>query len=355
MQAVTGGAARSIGLAARARVRAPLLADDPGPLPALLAGHPGQRAAATADDPLAGAIRQVGRLHAALGPALAPLRRLPPEAALAELRSPAFAAALQAANLGDVVARAASLATGEILAAPVQLGPVCDGAGRDWLAAHAADSTAVAVAIARELGLATARIERLAIGCLLHDLGMLALDRKCLDREGRLEPAETAALRQHPLLGCELLRQLLPSAALARQVAAQHHERQDGAGYPRGLAGTNRLPTDADRQAPTCLSQILPEAEIVAVADVFVALSARRPHRPAMRLEAAVATMRRLAGDQLNRELVRVLLGMLPRRPAGTCAVVRPFRAVRGATVPRVPTLGVWPVTRLGDAQPAAA
>src|SRR5204863_338698 len=79
------------------------------------------------------------------------------------------------------------------------------------------DSAAVAIAIGREVGLGGHRLRRLAVGALLHDVGMLLLDRSWLERPGRLEPAETARLRQHPSLGYELLRQLgsvAPSAGL---------------------------------------------------------------------------------------------------------------------------------------------
>lgn len=183
---------------------------------------------------------------------------------------------------------------------------------------HALDSTVAAVMIARRLHLQIEEIRRIAAGCLLHDIGMVAIERSILDKPGKLSSAELDRIRQHPEIGYEMLRKLRPSEVVANHAAYQHHERQDGTGYPRGLHGTNRVLRVGGSQP----ERIVPDAEIVAVADVFDALGADRPFRPAFPPDAVVRTLRKMAGGQLNREVVGHLLAVLPIYPLGADVVV---------------------------------
>lgn len=183
---------------------------------------------------------------------------------------------------------------------------------------HALDSTVAAVMIARRLHFDEASLHRVAAGCLLHDIGMVAIERAILDKPGKLTPTEMDRVRQHPEIGYGMLRKLRPHEVLANHAAYQHHERQDGTGYPRGLHGDNRVP----RPSGPLPGRIVVDAEIVAVADVFDALGADRPHRPAFAPDVVVRTLRRLAGGQLNREVVGHLLAVLPIYPLGADVVV---------------------------------
>src|SRR5205085_1821292 len=140
---------------------------------------------------------------------------------------------------------------------------------------------------------------RLAAACLMHDVGMLALPEELL-RVRRPDAVGLRHLRLHPLVGYELLRGLRPGETVANHVAYQHHERQDGRGYPRGLTGSNRVGRAAAAAPGAPRGRILLEAELVAVADVYVALTARRPHRPAFSVSQAVSALGRLAGRHLN-------------------------------------------------------
>lgn len=190
---------------------------------------------------------------------------------------------------------------------------------------HATDTTAVALTIGRHLHLPWPELRRLATGCLLHDVGMLAMPPELL-AAGRIGPAGRSHLRLHAAIGYQLLRGLRPGEIVANHVAYQHHERQDGAGYPRGLPGTNRVgrpgPTSPGRPRP----RLLLEAEVVAVADVYVALSARRPYRPPLPLGQAAAALTRLAGRHLNREVVAALIELLGIFPLGQSVLVRDGR-----------------------------
>src|SRR5439155_19164003 len=106
-------------------------------------------------------------------------------------------------------------------------------------------------------------------------------------------------------------------------VAYQHHERQDGRGYPRGLRGLNRVGRPSPRQGGSSAGRVVLEAEIVAVADVFVALSAQRPHRPALAVPEVAGVLKRLAGRQLNREIVAAMIELVGLYPLGAAVRVR--------------------------------
>ena len=98
-------------------------------------------------------------------------------------------------------------------------------------------------------------------------------------------------------------------------MAYQHHERQDGSGYPRGLVGNNRiLRLEAERLHP---SRILLIAEIAAVADVFCALASERPYKPAYPLDQVGRMLEEMAGHHLNRDVVWTLLHTIPMYTVG--------------------------------------
>ncbi len=133
----------------------------------------------------------------------------------------------------------------------------------------------VAVAMAKKLELNDSRVELVRHAALLHDLGKMAVPNEILQKPGNLNDAEWQLMRSHP----EHTRRILHSVRgfeEMSEVAAAHHERLDGSGYYRGLA------------AP----QLSLESRILAVADVFDALSASRPYRNGLPREKVLAIMR---------------------------------------------------------------
>jgi HD-GYP domain-containing protein (c-di-GMP phosphodiesterase class II) len=203
--------------------------------------------------------------------------------------------------------------------------------GRDgYVLAHAVDVATTAVTIGKLLNLSRHQLLALARGCLLMDIGLAMVDPAILNKVAPLTPTERDAIRAHPQMGYDLLRALQPGDILANTIALQHHERQDGQGYPRGLRGNNRIhlsPFDRDR------GDIVVMAEIAAVADVYDALSSNRPHRPALPPDQVVATVRRIAGTHLNRSIVEEFLRTVPVYPVGLQVYVYgprfgPFRGV---------------------------
>lgn len=210
---------------------------------------------------------------------------------------------------------------------------------QNYDALHGVETAAAAVILGRLAGLSFEHLRQLALGCLLHDIGQALLGkdvREALNQPGRLPDPAWQLVRQHPAAGFALLRQLPERDVLARTVALQHHERQDGGGYPRRIAGANIVSRDVRASEPGRLSLV---GEIAAVADVYDALTSDRPHRTALPPHQVTATLRRIAGTQLNAELVTLFLNALPTFPQGAEVTVADgrYRGCRGVVhaVPR--------------------
>jgi putative two-component system response regulator len=149
--------------------------------------------------------------------------------------------------------------------------------------------------IARALGLSDAGVEMIRRAAPLHDLGKIGVPDAVLLKPARLTAAERAAMETHTTIGAGLLsRGGSPTVLLAESIALSHHERWDGSGYPQGLSG----------------NAILLEARIVAVADVFDALSHDRPYRPAVPAAAVRAEIARATGKHFDPEVARAFLRM---------------------------------------------
>jgi HD-GYP domain-containing protein (c-di-GMP phosphodiesterase class II) len=121
----------------------------------------------------------------------------------------------------------------------------------------------------------------------MHDLGKLKVPTEILTRPGKLSPLELQMMREHPQATYDLLKGIdfpWPVAEICRQ----HHEHMDGSGYPQGLRG----------------EQLLLEARILAVADVFEAMSSHRPYRPALGVEAALAELQSHRGTLFDADAV---------------------------------------------------
>ena len=148
---------------------------------------------------------------------------------------------------------------------------------------HSARVAQIVDAIARRLGLPDARCRWLRRGALLHDVGKLGVSNAVLDKPGKLDADEWAAVRQHAAHTEAILSRIGAFAELA-QVASAHHERLDGGGYPRGLS--------ADR--------ISLETRIITTADIFDAISADRPYRGAVPIDETLAIMGETVGTAID-------------------------------------------------------
>lgn len=157
--------------------------------------------------------------------------------------------------------------------------------------------------IAEELGLSDPHRRWLRRAALLHDLGKLGVSNQVLDKPGKLDAAEWAAIKSHPAHSETILRRVSAFSDIA-PVAAAHHERLDGKGYPHGLTGDD-----------ICL-----EARILTVADVFDALSAERPYRAAMPIANALAILDADAGAAFDPICIAALKSGLAKLNATVAA-----------------------------------
>jgi HD-GYP domain-containing protein (c-di-GMP phosphodiesterase class II) len=187
----------------------------------------------------------------------------------------------------------------------------------DYLFQHSIDVTIAALMIGKQLKLDARELRMLALGCLMHDTGKTLIDQSIIQKPGKLTRSEWAKVKTHPQLGYLMLRASgAPHDLLAHHVAFQHHERQDGQGYPRKLLGLNRVYRVRRNRYQS--GQILLIAEIAAVANVYEALATRRPYRPAYPHEKIPEILRQVAGSVLNAEIVEEFLKTLPLIPTGT-------------------------------------
>jgi putative nucleotidyltransferase with HDIG domain len=171
-----------------------------------------------------------------------------------------------------------------------------------WTAGHSQRVTEMAVEIGRAMGLNRKALDDLARGGLLHDIGKIAVPTELLNKEGPLTPEEFAVMKEHPRIGARIL-EPIPEYGHLIPIVLQHHEWVDGSGYPFGLAG------DA----------IDLNARVLAVADVYDALTSKRPYREALSHHEAVSIIADLDGRQFDRRVVNAFFDMLevngvPRR-----------------------------------------
>lgn len=161
-------------------------------------------------------------------------------------------------------------------------------------------SRLIALELADVYGFDDDYLEHVFLFAPLHDIGKLAVADRVLLKPGRLTESEMQVMRTHVARGQELVDSMLQNFGLdsfqhiemLRNIVLCHHESLNGTGYPRGLRG----------------SEIPIEARIIAVADVFDAMTSARPYKSARTNDEAFSALRRLAGAELDRECVEALI-----------------------------------------------
>jgi hypothetical protein len=152
-----------------------------------------------------------------------------------------------------------------------------------YTAGHSVRVADYAALAAVRLGWSKARVARTNKAGLLHDVGKLGVADDVLHKPGALSDAEFEHMKRHAAVGEEIIGRVQGLAGIAK-IVGQDHERWAGGGYPRGLIG----------------EEIRPEARLIAVADVFDAMTTDRPYRRALTEEDALAHLEGVAGSQLD-------------------------------------------------------
>lgn len=157
---------------------------------------------------------------------------------------------------------------------------------------------AYAAALARAAGWDAERCARLKLAAAMHDMGKLGIPQAILRKPGPLDEAEWVIMRTHPKIGYDILsRSEAPVFKLAAEVSLRHHEKWDGSGYPDGLRG----------------EEIPQSARIVALADVFDALSMCRPYKPGWAVDDIIGHLKAGAGSHFDPWLAQLFVELMPQ------------------------------------------
>lgn len=160
-------------------------------------------------------------------------------------------------------------------------------AGHTWRVAQYAERTG------QKAGLGDEELFRLALGGLLHDIGKVGIPDSVLLKPGPLTEDEYAVIKTHPLIGRDILREH-PLGELVLDVVEHHHEWLDGHGYPEGISQT----------------EVSPRSRIMAIADVFDAMTSTRPYRKGLPVDKAISTIQDEAGKQFDSSLVAIFVSL---------------------------------------------
>jgi putative two-component system response regulator len=163
-----------------------------------------------------------------------------------------------------------------------------------FIRGHSSEVSRIAVAIAQQMQVPEPTIETLRVAAMLHDVGKISVPGEILNKPGKLSWPEWQLVKTHVAQGLRILSEAnFPSPVKA--TVAQHHERLDGSGYPQGLRR----------------EQITLEARILAVADVFEAMTSHRPYRPAASVAQAVEYIQANIGTKFDPAVVDAFLKVL--------------------------------------------
>jgi len=159
---------------------------------------------------------------------------------------------------------------------------------------HSKKVNTYAVALAEKIGLSPDEVFKVSTAALLHDIGIIGIPDRVLNKKGELSGGDWEAIKAHPRLGATIIGNI-PTLIPCVSSILHHHERWDGGGYPEGLKG---------EEAPI-------EARILAIADSFAAMTSARPYRPALSHEEILKELRQGAGLQFDPKLVEVFISII--------------------------------------------
>jgi putative nucleotidyltransferase with HDIG domain len=166
-----------------------------------------------------------------------------------------------------------------------------------YLRGHSARVADLSANIAAELQLPEDEVERVRMAGRLHDLGKIGTRESVVNKEGPLTPEEFEHVKQHVIIGAQILAPLTHLGDVVSMVRS-HHERWDGTGYPEGLRG----------------EEIPLGGRVIAAAEVFDALTTSRPYQEKMTPEQAVERLADLSGTILDPRVFEALTGIVARR-----------------------------------------
>jgi putative two-component system response regulator len=166
----------------------------------------------------------------------------------------------------------------------------------EYTSGHTLRVSELAVQLGSKMELHKNDINAIKIGGIIHDVGKIGVPKAIINKPGRLDPDEFEIMKTHPYIGYKICIPLQRSLGMVLDIIYYHHEKLDGSGYPVGLKG----------------EEIPVGAKVLAVADIYDALTSDRPYRKAMSKEKAVEILRQEAGEgKLDIEIVEHLIELI--------------------------------------------
>lgn len=173
----------------------------------------------------------------------------------------------------------------------------------DYTFSHSVNVAVLSIMIGIFLGYDRARLKKLGIGSMLHDIGKVFIPKEILNKPGRLTEEEYEIMKEHPRLGFDFLKKYkIDICATSRNIVLSHHEKYDGSGYP------NKRENEDIHQF----------SRIVAVADVFDALTSDRVYRKKWPVNEVIEYIKINSGQMFDQRVVRVFLKHIAAYPNGT-------------------------------------
>ncbi len=152
-----------------------------------------------------------------------------------------------------------------------------------------------------EIGLTEKELENLAYGALLHDIGKSAVSNEILGKPDSLTEDEYGEVKRHVEFGYNMLKDIIEIPAPVKQIVYQHHENEDGSGYPRSVKG----------------NKIYKLAKIVHITDVYDAVISKRPYKEPMSAEEAIGYLKENEGKLFDKNLTEIFINTVPAYPKG--------------------------------------
>ena len=162
---------------------------------------------------------------------------------------------------------------------------------------HSQGIRTLSIKIAHRLNMTDDKVSQIEQASMLHDIGFISISTNIFEKKENLSEFEYNEIKRHTLIGEEIIDMFTQNGqndelSQVKQIVGQHHERQDGSGYPRGLKA----------------EQILPEARILAVTDAYNAMRSKRPYRDAFSRKEALEEIKNLSGTQFDSNVVDQLI-----------------------------------------------
>lgn len=200
----------------------------------------------------------------------------------------------------------------------------------EYLYQHSFQVTLYSIAIAKELGYSYEDLRVIGIGAMLHDIGKMLVPTNILSKPSRLTDEEFELMKQHTNYGFDILRNLHTITLLVAHCAFQHHERLDGSGYPRGLVDY----------------EIHPYAKVIAVADVFDAVTSDRIYRKKMLPSQGIEIIEAGCGTLFDSRVVEAFKRSIIHYPNGTVVLLSDGRrgivATQNIKHPNLPLIRIF-------------